>query len=407
MGKRQLGLGRALQAKKKQQSPEQAAAKTEGSSNDDYYSVPLEVEADPNNEISQLKALWKTWLDSDRENELILNGVVNECDRLAKEQQSAELYAIFGLALAELAKFHTDDDKETAGDFLQSALDKIKFAEEKYPKEAILPFAESSILLTRIPLQYISQMTMDSKAKEYPNISKMLKSAIAAYNKGVQLAGKEKKVYEEPWIIEIFESLDDLGDIIRNFYIDKTEEVDSEEEEEEEEEEDEGHGVLEKLPKDHPLYEALKELEDRNDPYGSFFEKGLAEYIKNLESKELTKRASQRLGLWYLAKSEKPSRAFAKAAYDDETEDYAKIEQLRSEAMALVKPAVDYLKQVWDDEIPSTWADLAEAQISYGNLLESDSVEQENYYTEAAKNLRKANNATHGKYREVLESLEN
>ena len=64
-----------------------------------------------------------------------------------------------------------------------------------------------------------------------------------------------------------------------------------------------------------------------------------------------------------------------------------------------------YLKKAQDDDDPDTWVNVAEAMISLGNMYEMDSPDQEKWYDEAEKILVRANKATQGKYREILENL--
>ncbi|VEU23222.1 DEKNAAC104357 [Brettanomyces naardenensis] len=438
MAKRQLGLGKASEAKRAKKEQENGSGEVEDGAKvdileakpddneEDFITVPLEEDADPDDALSQLVALWRTWLRSDRENELLLNGVVNECDRILREEKeetknSSSLFAVFGLALADLAKFHTEDSD--VKDYFENALERVDNGLDKYSDSPELKFAKSSIILNRIPLEYISHMDIESKSDEYPDIEALLEIATELYKEAAIGAQKEKKfdIFKELWVVEILESLDDLIEIVRSFG------KEHDEEEEDEEEEGEGEGEEEEvitLSKDHPLYEVIRGI----DKYGEFFRSQTANYLKTLKKagikdETLKLRAARRLGVWYLIEAENAASKYAELTYggEDDTNtkeaaaaaaakklskvDKKQAETAKTEATKLAKSAVEYLKEAWNEEDPKSWADLAEAQITYGNLYPEGSSQQESLYEKAEKGLKKANNATHGKYKEILEGL--
>lgn len=119
MAKRTLGLAKAAKAKKQkkeQEHQESSASPDEESSSSNQLTIELPEEIDANDEISQLKGLHKTYLQSERDNELLVNGIIHECDRLLRENDSenkqplpAVFHAIYAIALAELSKFHTEE----------------------------------------------------------------------------------------------------------------------------------------------------------------------------------------------------------------------------------------------------------------------------------------------------------
>lgn len=423
MGKRQLGIGRNLRKRQKTEEASKAEKKQadglkESAEKDteEYITVPLDEEADAENPTSQLRALWKTWLDSDRESELLLNGIVNECDRLVrladkasktKKDQTIELesdvYAIFGMALAELAKFHTEDTTagSTVKDYFDNAVERIELGEARKPENGIIRLAHASVDLSRIPLEYISKMDYDSKAKAFPNIEKLLDKALEEYSSGYKLVKKDKeqeKAFRQKWVLEIFDSLDDLIDIVKSFGEDHNEQIDSDDEESLEEAEAGANGKT-IVKKEHPLYQLIEQVEEDGNKYSSFFEKQLLNFLKEVSvakkatpgEEELKQGAESKLGLWLLAKA---------AALQFEGEDKA-----HDEGINILCKAIEHLEKSWNEEIPSTWVDLAEAKISLGNLYDEKSEEQDKLYEEAAKYLRKANNATHGKYQDILDSL--
>ncbi|GMG38807.1 unnamed protein product [[Candida] boidinii] len=149
--KRPVGIGKLNKQKKRKledsrsESPEKKiagkedtpeVATTEFSTESNELTVKLNEEVDPNDPISQLRGLWHTWLKSEKDNEMILNGVIHECDRMLRKvhnlssdtkdkisksedneneiKLNGEFYSIYALALAELASFHTinEDDLE-------------------------------------------------------------------------------------------------------------------------------------------------------------------------------------------------------------------------------------------------------------------------------------------------------
>lgn len=440
MGKRQLGIGRNLRKRQKTEDASSSEKKDASGSKEntdtaqeEYITVPLEEEADPEDPTSQLCALWKTWLDSDRDSELLLNGIINECDRLVRLADKAskankgstvdskpEVYAIFGMSLAELAKFHTEDTTagNTVKDYFDNAVERIELGEARKPENGIIRLAHASVDLSRIPLEYISKMDLNSTGKAFPDIEKLLDKALEEYLSGYKSikADKEQgKAFKQRWILEIFDTLDDLIDIVRSFGEDHNEQIDSDEEEELEEGEARIHGKK-AVGKRHPLYKLIVEIEKDDNKYGAFFEEQLSNFLKatsasekaSAADKELQQGAESKFGLWLLAKAARPTRIYSELEFGEEKTDEKakqKEKQARSEGIKILEEAIEHLKVAWNEEIPSTWVDLAEAKISLGNMYEESSKEQDKLYEEAAKYLRKANNATHGKYQEILDSL--
>ena len=62
--------------------------------------------------------LHQTYLQSERDNELLVNGIIHECDRLlrsnedGKEELPAIFHSIYATALAELSKFVEEEEEE-------------------------------------------------------------------------------------------------------------------------------------------------------------------------------------------------------------------------------------------------------------------------------------------------------
>ncbi|KAK6455874.1 enhancer of translation termination 1 [Scheffersomyces xylosifermentans] len=445
-GKRLLGIGKASKSKKQKNAvipsgDEKSASETPEASNE--LTVELNEEADAYDEIAQLRALWKTYADSDKDNELVINGIIHECDRLlrnAKQKEDSEkvdelpddFHSIYALALAELAKFHSDDNKQVS-EYFDAALERVDLGLDQHKDSIQLLFSKSKILLNKIPLQFISQLNLTSsiekddeetkKNNRFPELSTLLDEALESYEKAEKSADDSQK-YElfNNDHLEILETLDDLLDIVDNFGKDLAEGVDDDEDEDEDSNID--------LPSNHPLY-SIRE----SDKYNQWWRDHIIKFLENVdkhsksvnvnhESKEndsksddkenpllpLRREICKRIGQSYLQEAEVPSTVFTTLAYDDDYEGFTEWQGLTREesqkiAQDLIGTALKYLKWAEDKEEPETWVNVAEAMISLGNLYDVDSEEQEKYYKEAEKILVKANNVTNGKYEDVLENL--
>ncbi|GMG19578.1 unnamed protein product [Ambrosiozyma monospora] len=384
--KRPLGLGKASKAKKQkleklqreQQAAEAANSSTpekngnvdDGEKNEskdgepkltNELTVELADEVDPNDPLAQLLGLWKTWLSSERDNELILNGIIHECDRILRNCKSnggdedieltPDFYSIYALSLSHLAAFHVvneDDDEddeegeeaekqkkekaekkdskkseENVKDFFDNALERVENGLVKFPNDESLLLTKVSILLDRIPLEHISQMEVSSTLKEFPNVQESLDLALDVYDKAIKQAEEKQnyKLFNDENTFEILKTLDDLLDIIDNFGKQHLEALDSDDEDDEVSDKktkgsdvDLDDDVLEEveLAKDHPLY-AIQQT----DKYNQFWRDAAIEQLKFLKLEEkdkinskLQKLISQKIGQSYLMEAEGPISIF-------------------------------------------------------------------------------------------------
>lgn len=418
MAKRHMGLGKASKTKKQKTEDVQEAAPP---SNE--ITVELNQEADADDEVAQLTALWKTYLDSEKENELVVNGIVHECDRLLRNSKiggkedgvdlEASFYAIYSLALAELAKFSAGDHVKVV-EFFDAAVERADAGLEQFAESLEVLSAKGKILIDRIPLQYISQLDRETKVSEdSPELSKALDEALEVYALAEKLAeSKKEHTHFDNENFKFLEALDDLLDMT-----DKFGHKDGDEDEDDEDE-DEGEEDHVELSEDHPLY-AIQS----SDSYNQWWRDHVIKFLDNVDaqlsktkedsSKELSslrRQICERIGRSYLQEAEIPTSVFTALAYDDDFKDKKELQGLTQKeaqkiSMDLISKALKHLEWAQDEEDPDSWADYAEAMISMGNLYDVDSAEQEELYLKAEKLLNKANNATNGKYEDALENL--
>ncbi|KAG5417259.1 ETT1 [Candida metapsilosis] len=424
MAKRTLGLGKAAKAKKQKTESEpidNGKADSEEASNQLTVELPEEVDAD--DEISQLKGLYKAYINSERDNELIVNGIIHECDRLLRNQEEgtslpSTFYKIYAIALSELANFHTDDAKQIK-EYFDASLERIDTGLEKYPNDVELLLTRAKILINQIVLQHVSHLTLSSKAEE-ANVKELLDTALKVYESAEVKAADASRfdIFNNFEYFDILEAVDDLLDIVDNFGKDELEEDEEEDtkktkskndEASDDEEEDDEEDEIE-LDEAHPLYPIKN-----TDEYNQWWRDHTVKYLENLNKiqsplESLVREVNQRLGQSYLQESEIPTNVYTTLKYD---EDYAGLEELEGLTVAqaqevakdLIHKALEHLKRAEDKDEPESWVNIAEAMITLGNLYELDSKEQEQIYDEAEAILKKANNVTNGKYQDVLENL--
>ncbi|CAK9435656.1 uncharacterized protein LODBEIA_P03830 [Lodderomyces beijingensis] len=454
MAKRTLGMGNAAKAKKqktlesKQDSVDlEAPSQPTPPKDSNQLTVELPEEVDADDEISQLKGLYKTYIDSERDSDLILNGIIHECDRLlrnsqadSKEPLAAIFYKIYAIALSESANFHTDAPKKVS-EFFDAAIERIEDGLEKFPRDIDLLFTKSKILVNRIALEKISQLTLESRIEDegVSQVKRDLDEALQIYE-DAELRAQELGEFaafnsEEYW--DILEAVDDLLDIVDNFGKDDEQRLEDDDDDDEEEaeaeeaekaveeelnvedaekaaaEEEEGEDEEDEdveLAESHPLY-AIKNTDEYNQWWRDHTTRYLANLLKTASpSPSLRRQLNARLGQSFLQEAEIPSSVYTTLKFD---EDYQGIEELeglnvdeaKDIAQDLISKALQHLKEAEDKDEPESWVAIAEAMISLGNLHDVDSKEQESLYEEAEKLLNKANNATNGKYQDALENL--
>ncbi|CDO94964.1 unnamed protein product [Kluyveromyces dobzhanskii CBS 2104] len=432
MAKRPLGLGKSKNQKKQKvsnkddgskkelsQSPEDIAAT---SSEANQIEIALDEDEDADDELVQLKGLWNTFL-KDKDNQLLLNGVVHECDRLLREQEndnavvlSDVFHSIYAQALSELTVFlgeeNDDDEKKykSMDEFFEAAQERCNTGLAKHSESSLLPLTQSKIIFQRIPLQYISQLNLldqnDEKYKLYELLEQGKKSYTLAPGYPQLAFDVLSSFYDLLDIIETFEDKDELEDGLDS--------------------DDEGDERVEVvLHENHPL----KKIKNNMDQNYEWLKKNLLSLLEDVSSAnegqaasdaekkdsttELYKSVASTLGQLYLNLAEEPSKTFAELMYDSDDEEQTDKKALKEakkaqkEAIPLLKHAVKYLEEAQVEDEPQTWVDVAEAIIDLGNLYEFESKEQEDAYQKAEAILRKANKATHGTYQVILDNLLN
>lgn len=412
--KRHLGLGKVAKSKKQKTdtpSQEDPVAETK----QDELTVELNEELDANDDLGQLKALWKVYNEGDKENELVVNGLIHECDRilrkysnseeLKKEVLPEEFYSIYALALSSLPQYNNDDESKIK-QFFDAAIERADIGLEKYAESIALNFTKCKILLNLIPLKIISKLTPDSRLEAENNVEQLLDQALEAYETGESLSESRKdySAFNED-NFDNLQALDDLLDIVDNFGQEKLEGDESDDEEEEENDPVE-------LGEQHPLHSVRS-----TDKYNQWWRDHILVFLTNLDKQEekkdekLRKVICSKIGQSYLLEAEEPINIFTTLEYDTlvkakEINGLTK-KEARKISQKLVKKAIEYLNQANDDLEPESWVNIAEALISLGNLYELESDDQEKTYKKAEELLVKANNATNGKYENILQNLLN
>lgn len=410
--KRQLGIGKAQAAKK--QHTDKADAVKEEAPIVDTTTIELCEEADADDEQGQLLALWHTYTKLNRDSELLVNGVVHECDRLLRASKGvapgsdstqpetplpAKFYAVYALALAELAKYHLQD-VDQVGQYFEMALEMCDA--EKYPEDADILFARCQILLNQITLQYIAHLDVSSVVgKDCPELSQQLEECLRLYSAGEKIALEDKRMFNSE-THEILCIMYDLLEIVDRFGHDDLEEEDEDDEAEEDEEDE----IV--LEKEHPLH-AVKS----SDKYHELWRKHTQTFSENMPKdspKALVRKVSAQLGQASLQFAQPYVDAYNALEYDDDYADKQEYnglnrEEALKEALTHVRHGLEYSQAAQDADDVELWVAVAEAHVALGNLYPVDSFEQESEYAKAQELLVKANNVTNGKYQEVLDNL--
>ncbi|RCK54518.1 Enhancer of translation termination 1 [Candida viswanathii] len=417
MAKRTLGLAKAAKAKKQKREETSQGASDGAGDSEEQLTVELPEGIDANDEVAQLEALYHKYMDSEKDNELLVNGIVHECDSLLRRAEDTKvtlpalLHSIYGRALAELAKCVPDDDEDKERkqkEYIDAALERIEIGFEKFPGDAHLLVSKAKILLAQLFYQHVSKVTPTSRKEDLDvDIENVLDSVLEVYASGETNAIDVKNfaVFKGPDATSFLDAFDDILSLIALH----GNEIPDEEEDIGDDEED---IPVNELAEDHPFFGIRN-----TDKYNIWCKDHLETFLdtlKKLDRKEVSdtlwRYINRKLGQCLLEEAERPSRVFTTLKYEDDFQGIEELEGLslkEAEKMAkeLMTKALEYLQEAKDEEDPDTWVDLAEAMISMGNLQEMESKEQEEFYHEAEEILRKANNATNGKYTDVLDNL--
>lgn len=422
MAKRPQGLNKAFKNKKKKVDDKTAVAVTETTTtdtptpdiddaDDPQVAIELDEEIDIDDDLGQLNALYKSFLNSPRDNPRVLHGVIHECDSLLQKSKgeglAARFHWVYGSALLDMAKFApkkelkkkkkvktSDNNADTADMFVSAALERISTGLEQHPSDADLLFLKAKALVNDID-ETMGVCPPMSRADTAEKIAKtQVPEVIEVFTKAKSAALDSKKFTSIS-----HEQLDTLEELI------------------------ELSGSLESLVEDQEVFSDV--LEATKNIYKELLDsvpegKGKAKIDEADEADnnlELIRKANRGMGRYFLACSE-PFVAILTEQDDDEDDDEddeAKNDDDDSdeneaaatkEATKLLDKAIGHFKQAEDQEDGEFLVTVAEAMIQYGNLLESESEAQKHWYKEAVSRLRQAQRLGVGKYDEIIMDLE-
>lgn len=384
MAKRQLGLGK-VQKNKKQKSSETVVEESNVPETGNL-TVELPANAD-DDEFTQVKSLFEKFTQD--KNELMLNGVIHECDRLIRNESESKIpeffYKIYSDALLEMIEFN-DNEKEIS-DLIDLSLEKIDLGLERFQKDALLQLQKSKVLLNQIAFNLGKlKEELDTKYK----FEKVLKLALHYYEDASKTLQSNKHYdhFNED-TFKVLTLVDDILEVVDNF-------GKSDDDDEEEEVQGDVPDVIEKIRDD--------------DYYNQWWRAQVIEFYdvlkkNNNKPESLFKTVSFNLGQSYLREAEEPTTVFTTLMYEEEDADESELKRAQKIGIKLLETAINYLRDSWDDDNVESWVNLSESLISLGNLYDLDSKQQLNCYKEAEDILIKANNVTNGKYKDILENL--
>lgn len=386
MAKRQLGLGKIKKNKKQKGTDAVAEDSVVPEASNLTVELPSNVDDD---EFTQVKSLFEKFQED--KNELMLNGVIHECDRLIRNESESKIpeffYGTYSDALLEMIAFN-DNEKEV-GELIDLSLEKVDLGLVRFETGVFLQFQKSKVLLNQMMFNlgklkeefdsdFKFEQTLKKALKYYESASKICKSNDV--NDGFS---------EDTF--KILTLVDDVLEVVDNFG-----KSNDEDEEEEEEEEGDVPDVIEKIRND--------------DEYNQWWRDQVVDFYNVLDQKKdkpetLFKTVSFNLGQSYLREAEEPTTTFTTLMYEDEDADESELKEVQQIGIKLLETAIKYLRNSWDDENVESWVNLSESLISLGNLYDLDSKQQLECYKEAEDILVKANNVTNGKYKDILENL--
>lgn len=478
MAKRPQGLHKAALAKKKQKTQDVGEAvanpaPTEAideTGDDEEVTFQFDKDVDPNNELESLFAIYDSYQNSNFPPKLVYllihtsDNILRLHSKKLEREESGEtsekkegdevdpidlipnvlppqfhnIYATSLLAMSRIVededddeedeeekekpkKTKTDEQKDTAKDFIAAALDRVNAGLDSHPDSFELLFTRARANIVKVAEQ-LKRDTVNT-FRNYPTeLLPALNEALTDFEKAekIILADTDKK-YSDQELIAI-QLLLDIGEHIGNNWelASARENEEDEEEEDDDDERDAEYAANLKLLRD--TY-----LDWSKERYLNMAKVGEEGKGKTALTGEVTKKtpfqiqreATLGIGKYYLAKAAPYIEEYEEAAEmfsDDEGEGNEEADENEAEAKRLLgvlgskareymTKSLEYLLKSENEEDGDNLVLIAEAQLSLANLLE-DEGEQELLYKEASLRLKKAQRLGAGDFTELIRDLQ-
>lgn len=379
MAKRPLGLNKANKSKKKKlegaEKAEKAVAKEISPEIDDSAepAPAITLDADEEDDMGQLESLYKNWTSSDRDSPRLLHGVIHECDSLLQKAKGeglpARFHEIYAASLLDLAGFadkkkpvkkkkvkSEDVAPETADMFVDAGLERVETGLEQFPEDAGLLFVKSRALKQDIDEKMSAVSKEDRKATAKKMISQ-LNEILAVF----KLAQKHASTVT-PEQLDVVEELIELS------------------------------GALESVVQQSDVAETT--LVACEQLYN--------EILASEKDDKTVKKAHRGVGTCKMIIADSLLDLLGDED-DDEEEENADTVKL---AKKNLKAAIEHFQKAETEDDGEFMVTVAETMIQYGNLFETESDEQKQWYGEAVKRLRQAQRMGVGKYDDMILELE-